>query len=343
MIAGATGVAGRNLLQRLASDDSWNVIAVSRRKPDVEGRYTHISADLLDRVDTQAKLGACPVTHIFHAAYVEGATVAGTVPPNMTMLRNLLDAAEPASPDLAHIHLMHGTKWYGSHLGPFKTPAREDDPRAEPPNFYYGQMDFLLERQRGKAWHWSSARPHAICGFAVGNPMNLVMVLAVYATLCRELGVPFRHPGRLENYHALYQVTDSRLLADAMLWMATTPECADQAFNITNGDVFRWQYLWPRIAKFFDVPMADPEPLRLTDAMADKGPVWERLVARHGLQPIPYDQLVSWRYGDFVFASDYDIISSTVKSRRYGFQPARDSEEMFLGLFAELRANKIIP
>jgi hypothetical protein len=43
--------------------------------------------------------------------------------PNRTMLVNLLDAIEPASPDLAHVNLMHGTKWYGNHLGPFKTLA----------------------------------------------------------------------------------------------------------------------------------------------------------------------------------------------------------------------------
>jgi nucleoside-diphosphate-sugar epimerase len=344
LIAGATGVAGRNLLQRLASDEGWDVIAVSRREPNVTGRYTHVPANLLDRADTQAKLGTTlGITHVFYAAYVEGPSLAETVAPNLAMLHNLLDAIEPVSPVLAHIHLMHGTKWYGSHLGPFKTPAREDDQRAAPPNFYYDQMDFIVERQRGKSWHWSSARPHAICGFATGNPMNLVMVLAVYATLCRELDWPFRHPGRLENYQALYQVTDSRLLADAMLWMATAPDCADQAFNITNGDVFRWQYLWPKIAEFFDVPMGEPEPMRLTDAMAGKGDVWDKLAARHGLRAIPYDQLVSWRYGDFAFASGYDIISSTVKSRRYGFLEAVDSEEMFLRLFGELRANRIIP
>jgi uncharacterized protein YbjT (DUF2867 family) len=39
LIAGATGVAGRNLLRHLLTLDHWDVIAVSRRKPDVEGGY----------------------------------------------------------------------------------------------------------------------------------------------------------------------------------------------------------------------------------------------------------------------------------------------------------------
>ena len=44
LIAGATGVVGRNLLRHLLTLDDWDVIAVSRRKPDVEGRYEGRSA-----------------------------------------------------------------------------------------------------------------------------------------------------------------------------------------------------------------------------------------------------------------------------------------------------------
>src|SRR5215472_16268668 len=159
LIAGATGVAGRNLLRHLLSLDDWDVIAVSRRKPDVEGRYEHVAVDLLDRAQTfEALKRPRGVTHVFFSAYFERPTWAEMVAPNQTML----------------VNLMHGTKWYGNHLGPFKTPAKEDDPRHMPPNFYYDQQDLVTARQRGKTWTWSTARPHAICGFATGNPMNLV-------------------------------------------------------------------------------------------------------------------------------------------------------------------------
>ena len=40
---------------------------------------------------------------------------------------------------------MQGSKWYGNHLGPYLTPARETDPRHMPPNFYYDQQDFLIK------------------------------------------------------------------------------------------------------------------------------------------------------------------------------------------------------
>jgi hypothetical protein len=78
---------------------------------------------------------------------------------------------------------MQGYKVYGAHLGPFKTPAREDDPPHMPPEFNVGQQAFLEESQRGKDWTWSALRPSVVCGFALGIPMNLAMVIAVYATL----------------------------------------------------------------------------------------------------------------------------------------------------------------
>ena len=111
VIAGATGVVGRNLLKYLLRSGDWNIIALSRRAPDIEGDYRHIEVDLLDPSDCHAKLGGpLGATHIYFAAYVEKPTWTETVPPNVEMLRNLLDAIEPASPDLQHINLMHGTK-----------------------------------------------------------------------------------------------------------------------------------------------------------------------------------------------------------------------------------------
>ena len=123
LIAGATGVVGRNLLRHLLTLDDWDVIAVSRRKPDVEGRYEHVAVDLLDRAQTfEALKRPRGVTHVFFSAYIERPTWRRWSR-NQTMLVNLMDAIETASPDLAHVNLMHGTKWYGNHLGPLTAKA----------------------------------------------------------------------------------------------------------------------------------------------------------------------------------------------------------------------------
>ena len=342
LILGATGVVGRNLLAHLTGL-GWDVVAVSRRKPDLAGAYRHVAVDLSDREATRRALGAeRGITHVYYAAYVERPSMAEMVAPNLAMLEHVLYAVEPVSP-LAHVHLVEGTKWYGSHLGPFRTPAREDDPRHMPPNFYYAQQDFLAARQAGKAWTWSAARPHAVCGFATGNPMNLVMVIAVYAAISKALGLPLRFPGTEAAYRALYQCTDSTLLAKGVTWMSTDPKCANQAFNLTNGDLIRWENLWPRLAAYFGMEPGPRQHIRLVEMMRDKSPLWERIVAEHGLQPIPYEKLVSWNFGDHVFSAGWDIISSMTKARQYGFHDVVDTEAMFFRLFDELRANRVIP
>lgn len=344
LVVGATGVVGRNLLRHLTSVGGWNVIAVSRRKPDIEGSYQHLSVDLLDPAKTKDVLGRpLGITHVFYSAYVERPLPEDLVAPNLAMLANVIEAIEPHSPKLQHVNLMHGTKWYGNHLGPFSTPAREDDPRHMPPNFYYDQHDWIVERQKGKTWSWSAARPHAVCGFAVGNPMNLVMVIAVYAVISKALGLPLRFPGTEACYRSLYQCTDSELLARGVLWMAETSRCANQSFNITNGDVIRWERIWSRFADYFGMEVGPRQHINLARQMKDKGPLWHRLVAEHNLQNIPYEDIVLWNYGDYVFGTGYDIVSSTMKGREFGFNEFLETEKMFVRRFDELRENKIIP
>ena len=346
LIAGATGCVGRNLLKHLLTIGGWEITALSRRKPDLPGNYEHIAVDLMDAGQCKAKLAhLTDVTHLFFAAVVTNPDPLAQVliSDNLTLLRNTVETIEPIAKGLQHIHFVQGTKWYGSHLGPFKTPAREDDPRHMPPNFYYNQWDYMVERQRGKPWTYSSARPHAISGFAIGNPSNLTMVIGIYAVISKALGLPLCHPGTAENYRALYQCTDSGLLARAIVWMATTPHCANQGFNITNGDLIRWENLWPRLAAYFKMDAGPRRHINLVRTMADKAPVWDSIVKQCGLRPIAYQDIVRWPYGDFVFTPGYDVVSNTGKLRQFGFHEYFDTEEMFYRLWDEMRADKIIP
>ena len=83
--------------------------------------------------------------------------------------------------------------------------------------------------------------------------MNMGQTLAVYAALCRESGEPFIFPGSHEQWNALTDVTDARMLAQQLAWAATTPAAQGRAYNISNGDLFRWRWLWPQIAAHFGV------------------------------------------------------------------------------------------
>ncbi len=156
-------------------------------------------------------------------------------------------------------------------------------------------------------------------------------------------GAALRFPGKPGAYTALVQATDAGLLARASVWAATEPRCANEAFNIINGNYFRWQHLWPRFAESFDIAPGPPQPLRLTELMADKGPLWDSLVQKHGLQSCPYEQLASWAFGDFVFGCDYDVLSDTTKAREYGFHETVETEAMFTRMFRGLREQKYVP
>jgi hypothetical protein len=72
------------------------------------------------------------------------------VAPNLAMLSNLVEAVEPRSPALRRVVLLQGSKWYGSHLGPYRTPADEDDPRLPVPGRTAGRTGlFFHDSARG--------------------------------------------------------------------------------------------------------------------------------------------------------------------------------------------------
>ncbi|WP_339306251.1 SDR family oxidoreductase [Paenibacillus sp. FSL L8-0435] len=344
LVIGAGGVIGRNLIDYLMTLPQWNVIGASRRGGEDAPGLRYISADLLNETDTQDKLShLTTVTHIFYAAYQDRPTWAELVQPNLAMLVNVVNTIEPIAPNLQHISLMQGYKVYGAHLGPFKTPAKETDAYHMPPEFNVDQQQFLEDRQPGSSWTWSALRPSVVCGFALGNPMNLAMVIGVYAAISKELGLPLRFPGKPGAYHSLLEMTDATLLAHATVWAATNPQCANQAFNITNGDLFRWNELWPKIAAFFELETAPPLPFSLATVMADKENLWNSMIEKYDLINTPYDDVSSWAFGDFVFSWDYDFFADGSKARRFGFHDFIDTETMFMDIFRNLRDRKILP
>jgi nucleoside-diphosphate-sugar epimerase len=344
LVVGARGVIGGNLVEHLLSLGNWEVIGLSRRGGVDGPRLRHVSVDLLNPADTRAKLAGLPeVTHVFYAAYQDRPTFAELVAPNQAMLVNVIDAIEPVARDLRHVSLMQGYKVYGAHLGPFKTPAREDDPPHMGPEFNVEQQTFLEARQRDAAWTWSALRPSVVSGVALGIPMNLIMVIAVYATISKHLGIPLRFPGKPGAYDTLIEMTDARLLSRATVWAATEPGAANQAFNINNGDLFRWSEMWPKLADHFGLEVAPPLPLSLQATMSDKAGVWDEIVAKHRLAQTPYGQVSSWAFGDAVFSWDYDLIADGSKARRLGFHEHVKTDDMFFELFDELRRRRLIP
>jgi len=350
LIAGALGVVGRAVLEQVEGAGR-SAIGLSRRQPDFETSARFISVDLTDRAACLAQLTDLEqVTHLVYAAVYEKPDIArGWTDPehvrtNLAMLSNLVEVLEQRAPNLQHITLMQGTKAYGIHMGPFRLPAREDDPRYMTPNFYYDQQDWLTARQLGKRWTWTVLRPQLVCGFALGSPMNIIAGIGAYAVICRELGLPLRFPG---GEPRTIELTDAALLARSIDWAGDADSARNNIFNVTNGDVFVFAHFWQRIAGCFSMPTDVPHPHSLTRSMADKEAVWQRIVARHGLRPTTLAELVpSWSFIDYSLghgSRPNDVILSTIRIRQAGFSDCIDSEEMFLGWLTRLQAEGILP
>lgn len=345
LVLGATGIIGRNLLTHLDTRPDWTVKAVSRRAPDFPTRAETRSLDLLSP-DSLAGAAAWlrDVTHVFFAAYQEHADPAELARINVGLLRNTVEALEKYAPGFRHVSFIQGGKAYGAQFGLYKTPAKETDPRHFPPNFYYDQEDFLRDASQGRRWSWTALRPDMMMGLAVGNPMNLGNLIGVYASLCKALRVPLRFPSTPRAYSILANVTDATVLAKALEWSALDEACAGEVFNITNGDVFRWSQVFPRIADAFGIACADPQPFSLAEAMRDKAPVWDALTQRHGLKPHGLKALAHWAFGDFIFHVENDAFFDVNKARRFGFQEMHlDSADAMVALMRQLQAEKLIP
>jgi nucleoside-diphosphate-sugar epimerase len=344
VIAGATGIVGTRLAQCLHAS-GWEVMGLCRHPPAPAVPYRTMGVDLTDAHDCREKLGALrSATHVFYTArydHPEGQTESVDV--NAAMLANLLEPIERVAPGLRHVHLVHGTKYYGHMLGPLQVPISEDAPRARVPNFYFAQEDFLRDRQRGRSWTYTIARPHTFCDGDPTEPRNAALLIAMHATLARALGEPLTYPGSDRSFNARTQFTFVPMLARAIEWMATDARCANEAFNIVNGDTPRWAELWPQFAAYFGVQPGPPVQMRLADDLVRKEAVWQTLVKRHDLVSVPLSARVLWPYADYLFAPEWDIISSAAKARAYGFGERVDSAKMFEALFESFRRERIIP
>jgi nucleoside-diphosphate-sugar epimerase len=309
-----------------------------------------IAADLTDAAATAAALAGHAPDAVFITTWLRRATEQENIAVNAAMVRNLLQAVEPAG-SVGHVALVTGLKHY---LGPFEaygqgnlpdTPFREDQPRLPIDNFYYAQEDELFAAAARSGFAWSVHRPHTVIGKAVGNAMNMGTTLAVYATLCRELGRPFHFPGSAAQWNGLTDMTDARQLARQLLWATTTPAAANQAFNCANGDIFRWRWMWPRLAEWFGVEPAgfDGTVRPLAEQMAEDAPVWRALATREGLAEPDLARLASPWHTDADLGRPIEVVTDMARSRTLGFAAYQPTDAAFFDLFAQLRAERLIP
>jgi nucleoside-diphosphate-sugar epimerase len=350
LIIGASGIAGSNLADRLV-DAGWQVHGLSRGRTPVPAQVQPIVADLTSEASVKGALGSLDVSHVFFTTWSRQATERENIRVNGAMVSNVLDALGTGPSKLEHVALVTGLKHY---LGPFEayasgavppTPFREEQGRQDVDNFYYEQEDRVFAAALRQGFTWSVHRPHTIIGYALGNAMNMGTTLAVYATLCKHAGLPFVFPGSATQWNSLTDMTDARLLARHLEWASTSEAGRDQDFNVVNGDVFRWKWMWSRIADYFGIEAApfDGQLRPLESRMHDAPRLWGEIAARFDLLESDVNQLASWWHSDADLGRPMEVLTDMSKSRKAGFLDFQATDDAFFTLFDRLKAARIIP
>lgn len=354
LVAGASGLVGYAAVRHFSKLPETEVVAVSRRIPDPVAGAKFISVDLLDQLkcaEVFSQLG--DVTHLVYAAVnekpglMEGWLDREQMQVNLTMLQNLFEPLTAAARNLQHVSLLQGTKAYGAHLGPIAIPARERTARHPHQNFYWLQEDYLRAKQPGQQWAWTILRPQLVIGEAVGSNLNVIPAIGVYAAIQREKGRPLSYSG---GPRLVFEMVDVDLLARSMEWAADTPACRNEIFNITNGDVFVWDEVWPAIAESLGMKAGAPQPMMLATEMPKHAAEWAAIVRKYKLRA-PEDMHAfvgeSFHLADFVFntggKSQGVTLVSTIKARQAGFHDCIDTEDMLRKWFRRFQELKLLP
>ena len=354
LIVGASGLVGTAAAISFA-DAGWEVIAASRRVPELIGErgHRHLPLDLQDAeacAAAAATLGE--VSHVVYTAVfelpglVQGWSDPEQIETNGQMLENLMEPlCEHA--DLKHVTVLQGTKAYGATVVPMRVPAREDRPRVEHPNFYWLQEDYITAKAASDDFAFTILRPQLIVGPNHGVVMNLPPIVGVYAALRRHEDKPFSFPGGADW---VWEAADTRLVGDACLWAANEPRAAGETYNLTNGEVFLWRDMWPAIAQTLGVEVGPDEPMSVAAYVNERRALWEEIVREHDLLPLSLDEILgeSHYYADLAFAVGAKTpppptFSSTVKIKQAGFTQTYNSEESFCYWLKDLQARRVIP
>ncbi|KEQ31768.1 SDR family oxidoreductase [Pedobacter antarcticus] len=350
LVVGSSGIAGSNLAEKLISR-GWETYGLARR-PNIENKELKpVAADLMDLDSLRKALAEVRPTHVYITTWMRNETEAENIRVNGLMVRNLLSVLSEGK-SVEHVALVTGLKHY---LGPFEayakegflpeTPLREEHPRLDLENFYYAQEDEVYAAAERDGFTWSIHRPHTVIGMAVGNAMNMGTTLAVYASICKETGRKFIWPGSSAQWNGISDVTDAGVLAEHLIWASTTDVARNEAFNIVNGDVFRWSRLWKRLAGYFDVAPVGFDgqihPLELT--MANDGEIWKQIAEKYKLKENSLSRLATAWHTDLDLGRPIEVMTDMSKSRKMGFTVFQDTEEAFYNLFEKLKRENLIP
>lgn len=177
-----------------------------------------------------------------------------------TLLQNFLDALVLSDTVPKSFLLQLGAKYYGTHLGPTAVPQEESDPRVHlEPNFYYPQEDLLKEFCQKHNCNWVTTRPSWVPGAVPDAAMNVVLPLAIYATVQKYLGQPLEFPADLTAWETAQTMSSAQMNCYLAEWAVLTPGAQNESFNATDDCAFTWGKFWPKLAAKYQMPWKGPD------------------------------------------------------------------------------------
>src|SRR5260370_1169823 len=329
LVTGASGLVGVTRTGKFLPA-GWEGVGASRGKAErPSGRNVEfLSVDLRDEETARAAFG--PVTDITHIGYtalhekpelVAGWSSKEQIEANNAMLRNVVEPIVHTASNFQHISILQGTKIYGVHLHPIPIPARERDARKDHQNFFFDHEAYVREMGAQHGFNYTAVRPQLVTGPTPGA-LNVLPAIGVYAAIRREKGELFGFPG---GPSFVWEAADADLVADVMVWAAQSPQAANEAFNITNGDVFEWRNLWPGLAETLGVETGPDMPTSVAAYIEENADVCDQIVSKYDLRSRSLRQLVGHgdQHADSAFTCGAPAgpraFVSTIKLRHAGF------------------------
>jgi nucleoside-diphosphate-sugar epimerase len=371
-ITGANGISGGAILEHLVdntTEKEWSKIIITSRNsfqsrmqdPRVHFIALDFTASPSELVPLMYEL--CKDTmNAYFTSYVHDDNFSNLAAANTSLFSNFLTALTTVAAGLENVTLQTSGKNYSVHLHPVPTPARETDPRhaQNEGNFYHAQEDFLIAQQKKfGSWTYNVIRPQAIIGSTKKpNGMNLALTIALYFLICKELDVEAPMPTNQIFWTGLDDLSYAPIIADLSIFVSIRAECANEAFNVSNGDVFRWKEMWQRLGKYFGAKVSpDPEfkkpfpvvgtvqqEFSLADWHQDKEKVWFDLCTQLGAPQAKSTFSYGTRqFQDWVFRRSWNVTLSIEKARKFGWTAKIDDYDCLVEGFKKFERDGLIP
>jgi len=159
------------------------------------------------------------------------------------------------------------------------TPFREEQPRLPyQTSTRPGRRGVCRSRAAGFSW---SVHRRAYFDRLYGRNQNELRHVGAYAATARNRTARSSFQARHRQYEPFVDITDGRIIPSICLG-GDEAGCPEQRLHIVNGDLFRWNWMWPKLAEHLGF-----RPLNIPVTRSRWSNRWRRIEAVMGTRSSP--------------------------------------------------------